>query len=133
MKPSETEILYRAVHKVMSERDRQQDIHGNQMHLDMLKWHVILAEEYGEFAMEVCKDSFGYGRDRTNMLTEAIQMTAVGLAIVEKLLAESDRERFAEMTGQHPDDIPIIPEDEPVDLSEVDGLGTFVRKVVGRD
>lgn len=115
MPPSTTELLYRALGMVIAERDRQQDIHGEtNKDNTILEWQGILAEEYGEFAMEALKDHFSrkYGkeRDRTNLLAEVVQTAAVAVAIAEYLIADADRERFSKMTGGHPADIPVEPE-----------------------
>jgi len=72
-----------AIDDVLDERRRQQAKYGRQDYEPFL-WSAILNEEAGEFAQAAVDSRFGgsnAGVDR--MREEAIQVAAVGIAIVE--------------------------------------------------
>ena len=48
-------------------------------------WFVILGEEFGEVARDVCERAFEEGRYRDNMREELIQVAAVAIAAIEDL------------------------------------------------
>lgn len=52
---------------------------------DPYKWLAILAEEFGEFAHDVCDKKFEEGHYRVNMREELIQIAAVAVVIAEDL------------------------------------------------
>jgi NTP pyrophosphatase (non-canonical NTP hydrolase) len=77
-------IQEEAIQLVFDERQRQDEMRGEQNHKPLL-WTAILSEEVGEFAKASLHQEFG-GPDADNVLAEAVQCAAVGLAIVECLL-----------------------------------------------
>jgi len=70
------EKILEAVHYIVQERFAQIKKWGEQDH-DPFKWITILGEEYGEF----CKDILNEDGDKA--MVELVQMTAVGLAMIE--------------------------------------------------
>ena len=67
--------------EVAAERKRQDDKWGEQNH-DAGVWALIILEEIGEWAKAELHRRFG-GEDKDNAKTEAMQVSAVALAIVE--------------------------------------------------
>jgi hypothetical protein len=87
-----------AIHEILDERDYQDDIWGDiasrvEAGLDMTDWATIVAEEVGEFSEAALHDKFG-GTEAPKVLYEAVQIAAVGLAILE-FLAERERQSEA--------------------------------------
>lgn len=74
--------IHHAMSAVLSERVRQFEKWGEQDH-DVTTWNAILGEEAGEFA-EACLDVKFSGKPLDgNLRTEAVQVAAVALQIVE--------------------------------------------------
>lgn len=71
------------IEKIISERDRQDAKWGFPQENTYCEWASILAEETGELAQELNELNFGRG-DIDRMATEAIQVAAVALAILEQ-------------------------------------------------
>ncbi|HEV7680017.1 MAG TPA: hypothetical protein VGQ42_15750 [Candidatus Dormibacteraeota bacterium] len=71
-----------AVCEVLDERDHQDVKWGVQDH-DPFTYVAILGEEFGEFCREVLESNRGV--PTTNLYTEAVQVAAVALKIIECL------------------------------------------------
>lgn len=88
-------ILEEILEQVREERVRQDDKWGPvPRNLSPERWLAILAEEFGEFAHDVCDHKFEYGEYKENMRDELIQIAAVAVVIIEDLdhqEAELDR------------------------------------------
>lgn len=78
-------ILEEIIEEVRLERIRQDDKWGWPRNHEPSWWLTILAEEFGEFAREVCDRSFENGEWLDNMREELIQVAAVAIAAVEDL------------------------------------------------
>lgn len=81
--------MSKALDDVLSERKRQEEMWGEQNH-DPFLYLTILTEEVGEFAHDALETRFGKkdgyrAAKRRDMRTEAVQVAAVALAIVECL------------------------------------------------
>lgn len=77
-----------AVQDVLDERDRQDELWGDIPdrvdELDWSEWVAILTEEVGEFAEAVLEHHYGDWLMK-KVRREAVQVTAVGLSIVEAI------------------------------------------------
>ena len=73
----------RAVQDILQERDFQDAKWGEQNH-DPFLYLTVLTEEVGELAKSALQARFG-GPEGTKMRDEAIQVSAVAMAIVECL------------------------------------------------
>lgn len=71
----------RAIHAIQEER-RAQDVKWGEQNHPPEWWMMILLEEVGELAQAVLERRFG-GPAGAHILVEAVQVAAVGLAIVE--------------------------------------------------
>ena len=70
------EKILEAVHYVVQERLAQIKKWGDSNH-DPFKWITILGEEFGEFCKEILEE------DGDKAMVALVQMTAVGLAMIE--------------------------------------------------
>ena len=79
-------MLEDILEEVRQERIRQDDKWGPvpRSHSPE-RWLTILAEEFGEFAHDVCDHNFEEGKYRENMREELIQIAAVAVVIAEDL------------------------------------------------
>lgn len=91
---SQTSILA----EIAAERERQVSKWGRQSHISLAHWALILAEEVGEVAAELCKIEVpppearrGPGVERAR--AELIQAAAVAVAIVEHIDEHESDER----------------------------------------
>jgi hypothetical protein len=80
-----------AIIEVMRERARQDKIWGVQNH-EMARWHLILAEEFGEVS-KACNEFVFRAKEGSfeEMRTELVQTAAVCIAMIEAM----DRQRGA--------------------------------------
>lgn len=82
--------------KVVGERRRQDDMWGEQNHILPL-WIGILGEEYGELCQAVNETVFDNGPEERkkggyeNVMTEACQVAAVAVSIMECLERNRDK------------------------------------------
>lgn len=81
--------MKRAIEDVVAERQRQQELWGDQTH-SMSQWLAILVEEVGEVAKEVNEYySEEYTHERLQRLknyrTELVQVAAVAVHMIEKV------------------------------------------------
>ncbi|HUH35119.1 MAG TPA: hypothetical protein VL022_04735 [Moheibacter sp.] len=81
--------MKRAIEDVVAERQRQQELWGDQTH-SMSQWLAILVEEVGEVAKEV--NEFNFEDDRIkqierlrNYRMELVQVAAVAMQMIEKV------------------------------------------------
>lgn len=70
------EKMLEAVHYVLQERLNQEKKWGVQDH-DPFHWITILGEEFGEFCHDILEE------DGNKAMVELVQITAVGLAMIE--------------------------------------------------
>lgn len=85
----------RAVTLVLRERDRQDAKWGDQSKHPNYVWSLILGEEVGEVAKEVLQylwDDELPDKEKARLLGEVVQVAAVALAWVEKLLKDSNHD-----------------------------------------
>ena len=75
---------WQVLQDVADERTRQNAKWGEQDH-DPETWLAILVEEVGELATAMIRDRFGDRDHAADMQTEAIQVAAVAVALVECL------------------------------------------------
>ena len=68
--------------EVDAERDRQDILHPNQDYLSPAEWHIILSEEVGEVATEICDNIFKK-TSMDNYRAELIQVAATAIRIIE--------------------------------------------------
>ena len=68
------------LHKVLTERDRQDNLWGSQRNHSDAWWNVIASEENGEVAREV------YEQNEERLLVEVVQACAVYFAWAEALV-----------------------------------------------
>lgn len=85
MRRKKTCVSQAAIDAVIAERKRQDAKWGVQAH-DPDHWVAIMSEEVGEFAKEALEAR--YANRHKEMLMEAIQMAAVGVAIIECLMRD---------------------------------------------
>lgn len=87
----------RVLRHIVKER-REQDAKWGDQHHSAEKWCTILAEEFGEVAIELCKISEGHDEwrktDYHRLMNELIQLAAVSTQIVEKLLKKIENQDF---------------------------------------
>ena len=70
---------------VLKERKRQFEKWGSQAH-SLSLFHVILSEEVGELAEEILNKDLAYNPGREEqLLTEAVHVAAVALALVQRI------------------------------------------------
>lgn len=71
--------------KVSEERDRQDAKFGANRNQHPAVWSVILSEEVGEFAQEICEADFDSRKLSSNYEKELIQIAAVAVAAIENI------------------------------------------------
>ena len=74
--PAVYDKILEAVHYVIQERLTQNQKWGEQ-NWDPHKWITILGEEFGEFCHDILEE------EGDNAMVELVQITAVGLAMIE--------------------------------------------------
>ena len=99
----------KAMLPVFLERLRQLEKWGDQRH-DTMTWLAILSEEVGEAAKAALHDVYG-GKHAGEFLDEIIQVTAVGLQIIENEQAGTCIQPFRGTVGKG---------DEPADVAPVE-------------
>ena len=83
-------MLEELLEEVRLERIRQDDRFGWPRMHHPTWWLTILAEEFGEFAHDVCDHEFEAGNWKKNMREELVQIAAVALAAIEDLDLQHD-------------------------------------------
>ncbi len=89
-----------ALHLVNQERDRQDEIWGEQNHSPQF-WTGILGEEYGEYCQAVNETVFNNGEEARklggyeNMMMELTHVAAVAVGAMEALMRKRTREEAA--------------------------------------
>lgn len=106
-------VQQRAVEDVLDERIRQDDTWGVQNHHPAY-WLAIIGKQVGQFGTAVLNREWWTDRDKATkrMREEAVQMTAVGLAIIECIDA-----------GEMPVGLVTAKPADPRQLSKALGLG----------
>lgn len=88
MKYNISNLTKRVLLDVEHERFKQNEMWGLQHH-DYPYWLTILAEEFGEVAQAMQKDSYSYkDSDADDLYKELIQVAAVAVAIAEQVREE---------------------------------------------
>lgn len=82
-----------AMKLVAEERQRQFQKWGDQSRLSILEWVAILGEEFGEVSKEAVEHHF-QNRSLLSFKKEVVQMTAVGVQMLEAIELNEQRERI---------------------------------------
>jgi len=87
----------KALELVRQERENQNEKWGDQSDVDLFEWVSILAEEVGELAQEVndvhlCRHVHVKRGGYKRVQEEAVQVAAVAIEIVEKMLRQADED-----------------------------------------
>jgi NTP pyrophosphatase (non-canonical NTP hydrolase) len=85
-------LLEDIIEEVRQERISQDDKYGWPRNHKPERWLAILAEEFGEFAIDVNDCRFESGMWKDNMRNELIQVAAVAIAAIEDLDQQYEQE-----------------------------------------